>query len=80
MRGGSREARKLPLDDPLRAYFVTRGLGALDDATALSWVRNLRSLMADRQVKSGTDAGSWEPSDPAGGRVGSTALATLAFD
>jgi hypothetical protein len=80
MRGGTREAKQLPLDDPLRAYFVTRGLSALDDANALTWVRNLRGLMADRQVKSGTEAGSWEASDPAGGRVGSTALATLAFD
>jgi hypothetical protein len=74
--------------DFVRSYFLANALSvaALDrDAVDPELARlsaELRRAVADRQIKSGPDAGSWDPSDrwgPAGGRVYATAMGVLSL-
>ncbi len=79
-RGGRDDAKYFQSTDPLRYYFLTRGLEALGGGEAARWAGTLREILARQQVTRGADAGSWAAVDPAGGRVSSTALAALSFD
>ncbi|MFC1672027.1 prenyltransferase/squalene oxidase repeat-containing protein, partial [Planctomycetota bacterium] len=69
--------------DFYRWYFLTYALRAVEEIRSDPLEIRLHQALAEQQVKTGPDAGSWEPSDQwgaAGGRVYSTALAVLSLE
>ena len=63
-------------------YQGTCAMKAMGGAWWDAWRRALTSTLVEMQVAAGDDAGSWDPVDPwsaLGGRVYTTALATLAL-
>jgi hypothetical protein len=76
----SREGEEI---DFYRWYFLTYALRAVEEITPDRIEARLHATLADRQVRTGPQAGSWEPTDQwgtAGGRVYSTALAVLSLE
>jgi hypothetical protein len=64
-------------------YYGTLGMFQLQGVHWQRWNEALRSELLARQVKDGQQAGSWDPNDlwgSHGGRIYSTALATLALE
>jgi len=69
--------------DFYRWYFLTYALHAVEEIRSGTLEARLQSALADQQVKSGPEAGSWAPTDQwgsAGGRVYSTSLAVLSLE
>ncbi|MGA2501810.1 MAG: prenyltransferase/squalene oxidase repeat-containing protein, partial [Tepidisphaeraceae bacterium] len=64
-------------------YYGTMAMYQLQGTYWQQWNENLRKTLLARQVKSGPTAGSWDPNtrwDNYGGRIYSTALATLCLE
>jgi hypothetical protein len=52
-------------------YYATQVMRHLDDETWTKWNDNLKTVLPAKQLKSGSDAGSWDPEgDPYGGQGG----------
>lgn len=78
--------RSLPQRTQLNYYYWYYGSLAMRQYGGDSWTQwndQLRDLLIQEQVSSGEFAGSWDPNDPwgrYGGRIYSTALATLCLE
>ncbi|MGC1272682.1 MAG: hypothetical protein WBC44_03170, partial [Planctomycetaceae bacterium] len=78
--------KNTPKRSELNYYYWYYGTLALFQFGGSSWERwnaSLRDLLVAEQIKDGPDAGSWAPRDawgPYGGRVYSTAVATLSLE
>ena len=52
-------------------YYATQVMRHLDDDTWTKWNDNLKTVLPSKQLKSGAEAGSWDPEgDPYGGQGG----------
>jgi len=70
------------LADFHQAYFTIAQLGRTPSSDALALRQRIQDSLIGRQTRTGEEAGTWEPTDQwsrAGGRLYSTALATLAL-
>ncbi|HVJ87084.1 MAG TPA: hypothetical protein VM452_15625, partial [Caulifigura sp.] len=78
--------RNLPTRQKLDLYYWYYGTLAMfqyGGAEWQQWNQRVRDLIVSEQVKEGEYAGSWEPRDPwsgYGGRIYSTAIATLSLE
>ena len=78
--------RNLPTRQKLDLYYWYYGTLAMfqyGGAEWQQWNQRVRDLLVSEQVKEGEYAGSWEPRDPwsgYGGRIYSTAIATLSLE
>ena len=63
-------------------YFLSAALKTMDGDSARMNLATLRHELAARQVRRGTEAGSWRPDDrwaSSGGRIYATTLASLSL-